>query len=106
MALGQTVVIITRVLGLIVLLTVIGCVFSPDFRAVQNFQNVLEQSAPLPRDPSLEGAGDDRLLPQKSCPPGRHDGLLMDVVAEQFSADPAVAHHQRPVRHADDLGQL
>jgi ribose transport system permease protein len=35
------------VLGLIVLLTVIGCVFSPDFRSVQNFQNVFEQSAPL-----------------------------------------------------------
>jgi ribose transport system permease protein len=35
------------VLGLIVLLAVIGCVFSPDFRSVQNFQNVFEQSAPL-----------------------------------------------------------
>ena len=34
-------------MGLIVLLTVIGCVFSPDFRSIQNFQNVFEQSAPL-----------------------------------------------------------
>ena len=35
------------VLSLIVLLTVIGCLFSKDFRSVQNFQNVFEQSAPL-----------------------------------------------------------
>ena len=35
------------VLSLIVLLTVTGCLFSKDFRSVQNFQNVFEQSAPL-----------------------------------------------------------
>lgn len=35
------------VLSLIALLTVIGCLFSEDFRSVQNFQNVFEQSAPL-----------------------------------------------------------
>ena len=35
------------VLGLIVLLAVIGCIFSADFRSIQNLQNIFEQSAPL-----------------------------------------------------------
>lgn len=33
--------------GLIILLIVIGCIFSDNFRSLRNFQNVFEQSAPL-----------------------------------------------------------